>query len=834
MILKGLPLDIKKIFLAAFFFFILSNILIFPQSKSWSTTNKDTSQSELMLQKLKNSGMTESQIRQNAAAIGYTVDDYLKMQQLQLQQNQSLNQLRQRSGIDTTVLSPDQIKPVISYAVPSFVERDSTFASVPAYGYTLFNYSPTTFQPSVNIPVPVNYVIGPGDDVVITLWGETQLVQRLTVAPDGSIFIPDAGLVHVSGLTIGALKEKLFGILSKSYSSLDISAKGGAKTHLDVSTGKLRSVKIFVLGEVSKPGGYTLPALSTAFTALYYSGGPNLNGSLRNIQVIRNGKVVSTIDLYNYLTKGDQSSDFQLEDEDILFIPPVGPRVAILGKIFRPAIYELKKGDELKNLLQYAGGVNFSVYYQSVHVERIIPFNERKDYQNNILSVDLNFKSIEQFKNSNYPLIDGDIVRIKGINDLPQNRVSVKGEVKQPGDYEFTSNMRVRDLLIKADTLTPEAFTGKGIIIRTRPNLQQAMLNFNIAKALQGDPQNNLLLENRDTVVVFKDSLFFPIKQVEIFGPVRNPGKYTSYEGMTVTDLITLAGGLTDSATTKNIEVTRLNDQNEFTYSEKYVVNLPKDYWNSDRSKDFVLKPYDKVFIQIDPYIKYTKNVYINGEVKYPGAYAILYNGEKVTDFIKRTGGFKSTAYKDGIYVYRKSDIFSEIETDTTGLPDSTKAKLLSSSFYNRSGIIKKYSQRIPILWGDIQKDSTSIYNLVLQPEDSLVVPKNLNEVYVLGAVGIPSTVPYKKGASLDYYLTQAGGYTENASKGDEIVIQPNGKKWEKSGWFFIPDQDILSGSTIIVPTKIRSYGDTWTTIRDIVTITSSAAVLLLTIKNLK
>ncbi len=815
-------MNTKKLLLTSFFVFAFAFTLLHSQSQ------------QDLLNKARQSGMTDEQIKQKAAAMGYNVEDYLKLQQSQQQQSQNLNQLRVRSGIDTSVIVPINVKPELKNTVPAFADRGVDVSSLPAFGYDIFNYSPTTFQPSVNIPVPVNYVIGPGDEVVITLWGETQLVHKLTVAQDGSIYIPDVGLVYVNGLTMNALRNKLFSVLSKSYSSLGVTANGGAKTHLDVSTGKLRSVKVFVLGEVNKPGGYTLPSLSTSFTALYYSGGPNLNGSLRNVQVLRGGKIVSTIDIYDYLLKGDQSSDVRLEDEDVIFVPPVGARVAITGQVFRPAIYELKKGELLKDLLRYAGGVNFSTYFQTVHVERVIPFNQRKNYLNNILSIDLNFKTIDDFKNSSYELADGDVVTIKGINNLPQNRVTITGDVKKPGVYELTDNMTVKDLIIKADTLFPDAFLEKALIIRTSPDNRQSVLNFNVRKALSGDAANNLLLENRDSVRVFKETLFKPNRIVEIYGPVRNPGAYTSYKGMTVSDLITLAGGLTDSATTKNIEVSRLSTTDESVYSKQYTINLPDDYWNADKSQDFELQDYDKVFVQLDPLKKFTKNIFVNGEVMYPGAYSILYRNEKLTDFLRRAGGFKESAYREGIYVYRQNPIFSQSIADTTGLPDSTKAKLTGSKIYNKNSLISKYSERIPILWSDIKDDSNSIYNLVLQPGDSLVVPKNYNEVYVLGAVGIPSTVPYKKGAGLDYYLNQAGGYADNAAKGDEIVIQPNGRKWEKSGWFFVPNEDILSGATIIVPAKVQTPSDVWPTIRDIVTVVSSTAVLVLTIRNLK
>jgi protein involved in polysaccharide export with SLBB domain len=786
-----------------------------------------------LINKAHQMGLTDEQIKQQAAAMGYSVGDYLKLQQSQqLQQSSNLNQLRVRSGIDTTVFMPQKIKSDSAYYVKAFKYR-GVADTLKAFGYDIFNYSPTTFQPSINIPVPNSYVIGPGDEIVISLWGETQLVYNLTVSQDGSIYIPDVGLVYVSGLTMKGLREKLLSVLSKSYSSLNVSAKGGAKTHLDVTTGQLRSVKVYVLGEVNTPGGYTLPALSTAFTALYYSGGPTINGSLRDVQVIRGGKVVSTIDIYDYLVKGDQSDDIGLQDGDVLFVPPVGERVAILGEIFRPAIYELKKGEQLKDLLRYAGGTNFNTDFGDVFIDRIVPYDERKDYQNSVMGVDLYFKTYEEFKKSNFPLVDGDCVIIKTLPLRIQNRVNINGDVKHPGAYELVKDMTVKDLVIKADSIFPDAFLQKALLKRTYPDGRQSLFNFNLAKALEGDPENNLTLQNLDSVIVYPDSMFNAERYVEIFGQVRKRGKYKAYKGMTPSDLIALAGGLTDSATTQDVEITRLDTTDETVYAHKFTENLPKDYWNSDRSREIALKNYDKVFVQMDPNKRYPKNVYIDGEVKYPGAYAILSNSEKISDFIKRAGGFKPTAYPEGMYVNRYNPIFSEFETDTARLADTTIARLSSGSLYNRSAIINKFSSRIPIEWADIEDDSTSIYNISLEPGDSLVVPRNLNEIYVLGAVGLPSTVPYKEGASLDYYINQAGGYTENAFEGNEIVIEPNGKKWEKGSWPFGHSDEILSGTTIIVPTKVETHNDAWPYIRDILTVVSSTAVLVLTIKNL-
>ena len=368
---------------------------------------------------------------------------------------------RRKKNPERPVIVPPVNKPLESYYVPAFSGRAHA-DSLPAFGYNIFSTSPTAFETSLNVPVPANYVVGPGDEIIITMWGETQLERTLTVSKEGNIYIPDAGLINVNGLSIQGLRQKLFNILSKTYSSLNASANGEARTNLDVATGTLRTVKIYVLGEVSKPGGYTLPSLSTSFTALYYSGGPTLNGSLRNVKILRNGETISVIDLYDYLTKGDKSTDVNLEDGDIIFVPPVGKRVALAGQVFRPAVYELKQGDMLKDLIAYAGGLDFNAYFGRVHIERVIPFDQRNEFTNNIMDIDLNFPTVDDLRNSNYSLEDGDVVNILRINNKPENRVTIKGSVRKPGVYELSSNiMTVRDLIYKADSLAPDAFRAK-------------------------------------------------------------------------------------------------------------------------------------------------------------------------------------------------------------------------------------------------------------------------------------------------------------------------------------------------------------------------------------
>ncbi len=771
-------------------------------------------------------GMSQDELKKKAQEMGYTEEDLLRYQQAQ-QTAQQKQQAEQKSTTQQVVVTPPSPPPASNYIVPAFAGRDNA-ASLPAFGYSIFTYSPTTFEPALNIPTPTNYVIGPGDQIIITLWGETQEVHTVTVSKNGDIYLPDAGQINVNGLTLTALRAKLFERLSKVYATLD-----NSKTQLSVSTGQLRSVKVYVLGEVNKPGGYTLPGLSSAFTALYYCGGPTINGSLRNVKVLRGGKEVSSIDLYNYILNGDKSKDVRLQDEDIIFVPPVGKRAALAGSVFRPAIYELKDGEDLSDLIKFAGGVDFNAYFQRVHIERIIPFSQRKDYTNNILSIDLNFSAVSALENSKYKIDDGDVITVPTINKLPENKVTISGDVRQPGVYELPqSDFSVRDLIFKADSLFPDAFMDKAILIRTLPTEKKKIITFDLKKALAGDPENNLALQNRDEVQIYKDESFFPTRSVSISGEVKKPGSYTRYNNMTLTDLIVLAGGITDAATTRNIEITRMDTLNTEKYAEKFTVDLPNDYWNINPAHDFKLQDYDRVLVKADTAKTFEQTVSISGEVQFPGTYTILFRGERLKDFIKRAGGFKDDAYKESMYLVRGNPTLNMLQS--LKVPDSVLYRNYGNQpIYDPTQFQKEFGNRIPIDWERVAQDQGSRYNLELFPGDQVVVPRDRKTITVVGDVTLPSTVPYKEGAGVSYYVEQAGGYTETSSKGNEIVILPNGKKWNSSGWFFIPNPEILSGSTIFVPSYVKHESNTWPIIRDVVTVVSSALIAIVSVKAL-
>ncbi|GBD89843.1 polysialic acid transport protein KpsD precursor [bacterium BMS3Abin04] len=764
--------------------------------------------------------LSDSSIRRKAEELGIDLKSRNKFGNEKEHNVRDSSQVEIRQNILYKPL-PDSL-----FRLPSFSNRKLA-KELPAFGYNFFNYFPNSFEPGKNIPVPLNYQVGPGDELVISLWGETQSVENLTVRNDGKIFIPNVGLVKVSGLTLKQLKVKLKNILSKRYSSLDDSNKE-ARTFLDVATGKLRTVKIFVLGEVNRPGGYTLPANSSTFTALYYSGGPSLKGSLRNIYIIRKGKRIAKVDLYNYLLAGKTNNDIALHEADVVFVPPTSKRVAISGAVFRPAIYEIADNESLKDLITYCGGLNYNAYIKNLEIERIVPFNNRNKYKNSRLVISLNFNNIKDLLASDFILEDGDVIDIKTVDSLYENKLVIDGEVLQPGMYQFKNDtMKVSDLIRLSGGLKATAFLQKALLIRTFPTKKKEVFYFNLKQALRGDKKNNIILNNLDSVYIFNLNYINPSKIVEISGEVKNPGKYIRFKGLTLSKLLMIAGGVTDSASLNKIELTRMDTTNQTKYSDKITVSLRKDFWNTPQDSDPVLKDFDRVLINADPNKTYNKTVTVSGEVLYPGTYTILYEGEKVYDIVQRAGGLRETAYKRAIYVKRSNPIFELVKKPS--LPDS----LVKYKSFFQTSILTGFSDRIPINWDDIVADPNTDENIEVEPNDTINIPNNPNVVYVVGEVGIPATVKYKKNASLSYYINQAGGYTQNSDEGGEIVILPNGRKWETSGWFFIPNPEILSGSTILVPTIYEIKRDAWPIIRDTFSIISSATIIILTVYNL-
>lgn len=706
-------------------------------------------------------------------------------------------------------------------AIPAFSNRKGADTLAP-YGFDIFRLAPNTFEPLANVPTPASYQIGAADEIIVNVWGQTQLSYQLTVSRDGYVLIPNVGMVQVAGLTVQQTKQKLLMQMSQVYEGL----RGGASdanTFLDVSLGRLKTIQVFVMGEVQQPGGYLLSGFATAFTALYYAGGPNLNGSLRKLQIIRDSKTIGEADFYEFALYGKKTGDIRLQDGDVLFIPPAGKRVAIEGRVFRNAIYELKPNDNLANLIVMAGGLTFDAYTKRIHIERIIPFEQRNDYGKDVLDIDIDFISKDELMQSNFILEDGDVVSVFSINRERENLVTLNGNVWKPGRYAITNDMRVKDLILKADSLRENTFIDRATIVRTRlEDKKKEVIPFNLGLALGGDEYNNIKLQRLDVVTIYNKDFFKPPQYVVINGAVRNPGRYERTEGMTIADLIIAAGGTQIGADLLRIDVARLDTTTEKKIAEVIHTSLPENYWTVERSQDIVLEDFDIVSIRMKPEFKKTKTVIVKGEAKFPGVYAIQFEGERLSNLIKRFGGFKETAYLEGIRFYRSTDVggvdlknISQTispELDTVGKSQITPMRLAQED--------------VPIDIAEVLKKPGCQRDLILEDSDEIIIPRDPGVVYVQGQVQLPSSVPYRKGASLNYYLKQAGGVTENGDKSNAVVVLPNRQKWEPSGFFLLPDSEILSGSTIMVPLKMKATSNTLQILREWASISLSTATV--------
>jgi protein involved in polysaccharide export with SLBB domain len=603
------------------------------------------------------------------------------------------------------------------------------------------------------------------------------------------------GPVAANGLTLAQFREKLLKRMTTVYSSL----RGGAAratTFMDVSLGKLRNIEVFVLGEVLRPGGYSVPSMSTVLTAMYMAGGPSADGTMRGIRLLRSGDTVQTIDLYNYILKGDRSGDRLLQDGDIVFVDPVGKRVAVVGLVVRPAIYELQPGETLGSLLLLSGGPRFNAYINRVHVERIVPFDRRSLYARDIEDFDVAFSSLAQFYRSKTEIENGDIATVMGIGNMVANRVSVTGSVRKPGPFEFKQGMTVRDLVLAADSLRENTFADRASLFRMNPTRRREVRPLNLGRAIAGDVSENVSLENEDSLVVFSVDEFFPRDSVIVRGAVRRPGAYLRHDSMTVADLVVAAGGLTEDASTTSWELARIDTTELEVYSQIFKLDVSKEYWNAIGIQGLRLKGRDVLFVPQEPKFVRQKLITVTGWVMFPGIYALRYEKERLTSVLNRAGGMRQGAYLQGSRLVRK---------------------------FNNAGLV-------PLDFKKAYDDTTSRDNIVLYDGDSIHVAYSEDVVYVSGEVIVPSPVLYKKGANPDYYISQAGGFKEEADEGRAVALLPGGKKWEASGWFFIPDDEVLPGSTIYVPRKLPHEDKTLPILMNTLAILASIAAITVSV----
>ncbi|MCH7520372.1 MAG: SLBB domain-containing protein, partial [Candidatus Marinimicrobia bacterium] len=518
------------------------------------------------------------------------------------------------------------------------------------FGYDVFKNRPWAFSPSFLGPADEAYMVGPGDELRLTVWGAAEFQYDLQVDREGRIYLPNAGQLMVAGKRLGRLRRDMKRWLSRT--------QGGLQTDpptifMDIALTRLRPIKVFVLGEVAQPGGYTLASSSTVFNALYSVGGPLTAGTLRDIRVIRDGKIVANVDFYNYLLKGYEANPIRLSDNDHIFIPLRGKTVAIFGEVKRPAIYELKAGETFSDLLELSGGLTAAAYTKRIQIERIIPFNLRLDpsMAREVFDVDIEPVLLGKRK---IPLLDSDTVRVFSTLDVMENAVGVHGAVKQPGRYELNDTVRtVRDLIAKADGLMGDAFLGKADLVRTLEDSTEVIISLNLKELLADISGENMQLLPRDQLYIYSINELVTDEQVTILGAVKQPGEYPLQRNMTVEDLIFKAGGFEENVFLQSAQLSRLNTENSPGSERIEIIELSLvgtesyygvfAYSEKDDARSLTLKHRDVLYVRSNPDFIPQQHVEIKGEVLFPGAYVLQKENESLADVIQRAGGILAT-----------------------------------------------------------------------------------------------------------------------------------------------------------------------------------------------
>ena len=872
-----------------------------------------------LLSRIGSSGLTADQIRQRLAQLGYdprTLDPYL---------DESVeNPPAPSEGVLTAVRSlgilevpqepiqlPGQPAPTTPAVTPPALPRPSEEEreeGLRVFGLEVFSRSTTQFQPVTTGPVPDNYVLGPGDELVLFLTGDIESSYTLPVTREGFIIIPEVGQVWVNGISLDRLRDQMYTHLGRAYSG--IQRGQGATTQFQLTLGRLRTNQVFVTGEVAQPGSYLVSPVASILNALYLAGGPTASGSFRDVRIVRGGRTARSIDLYDYLLRGNNLDAIRLEPGDVLFVPVHGDHVSIRGEVTREAIYEMKPGETLYDLIEHAGGVTTPAHLRRARITRILPPSQRLIPGVDRVVIDADLADILDNGDDAPELEAGDDVRVFSVRSEVRNLVTLAGSVWHEGSFGYGDGLRAWDLIRMGDGLTPEAYLPTAHIVRL--NLVDSTLSvipFSLDTLADGSPMENPELREFDAVRVFSRARFEPPHRVEVRGAVRSPGELTRFEGMTLRDAILRAGGLnprtyTDRAfisrlqadSTRRviavsldvdslmiplngdtledfdiidvygiarftdrfpvtisgevrdprseqfqegmtlrdlivraggltptadltIEVSRIADPSERaegTIAQILTLRVDSSYIVPDEAVRFYLgdrdslatpsaddaaarfevRPYDHIFVRRIPDFEFPRTVSVQGEVRFPGGYALKRKDDRLSDVIERAGGLTETGYAEGFRFYRGGNL-------------------------------------VNVELQEVLRNPNHRDNVILLPGDSMVVPEYNPVVVVQGAVNSPSTVLYRPGAGFGYYIDNAGGYAENADEGRAHVRYANGAIRVKHKFLFFGSSPKPGpASVVIVPEKGPSEGgfDVTSFVSNLVGIAASVATVILVV----
>lgn len=657
--------------------------------------------------------------------------------------------------------------------------------TLPIFGLSLFERTSTQFRPNLTGPVDDTYRLEPGDQLQLVITGDVEMARSLVVSRDGFIVIPQTGQLYVANMSLGQLTDVLYDRLGRVYSG--IRRGSGATTHFSLNVGRLHANLIFVVGDVVAPGSYQISSAGTAMSALYASLGPSINGSLRHIEIRRNGKTVDSLDVYNYLLRGDASHDIRLQNGDIVFVPVHGPRVEVTGEIIRPAIYELKPGETLHDAIDAAGGFAAAASRRRIQITRVLPPDQRGPDGHDRSVIDVAAEDVTSGPGLAIPLVAGDSIAVFPVAAQVRNRIVVRGDVWSPGAQGFTVGERLSDAIKLSGGVRPDAYLGEVLVTRVGPDSARTQLRTSLRDST-GVPTADLPLQEYDEIQVFALREIRARRYVAIAGAVHHGGRYIYRDGMTLRDLVLLAGGLLESADLREAEIAQM-PENRAGGVTAVTTRVPLDSsYIAERELDSArlrppgvppttahapevpLRPYDNVLILRQPDWSLPRSVAIAGEVRAPGRYTLTTKSERLRDVVERAGGLTPEAFVDGITLIRR-----------------------------QGGV-----GRIGVSLSRVMHDANDRDNLILQDNDSLYIPFYSGIVRVRGWVNAATAVAYVPGKNIDYYIRAAGGASGRGDDGNAYVTQPNGKIQSKSHTMVVFKNypDPAPGSTVYVPLR--------------------------------
>ena len=741
-------------------------------------------QLQQILSRAKSSGMSQDEVEAELARRGLPRSELAELKQrIQLLDGyNSSNDQEADNDVKTSASFKRTAQRSKSFGPESF---DLETKSTRIFGSELFSNSNLTFEPDLRMATPRNYVIGPEDELILNIYGVNISQQTLRVTPDGTVNVKYAGVINVNGLTIDAAAAIMKSRLTKYYPALN-----SGQTKLQLTIGNVRSIRVILIGAIKRPGTYTLPSLASLFNALYVSGGPAENGSLRRIELVRNNKVIQVADLYDFLLKGDLTGNIRLEDNDVVRVPFANLLITLDGQLNRPGIFELRNSETLNDAIQFAGG------FKSKAFKGRITGNRYSDFDKKVL--DVAGDSLAYIKPQN-----GDEFIIDSLLDRYQNRVTIKGAVFKPGSYALEDGMTLKRLINKAQGLKEDVFAGRALVVRTRKDLTKEYISVELRPVAEGKTEG-LFLQREDSVQV---ASIFDLKDtttVTINGAVRKPGTYRYEDKLSLKSLIMKAEGYADNATGLGIEISRRKRDVNINKPGSDIVELIKvndDKELSDTSTDIELKPFDIITIKEDPFYKKQISVKISGEVLLPGVYTLKSREERIYSLLERSGGLLYTANIAGAKLVRKA----KPVTDTSQIMHIFKSVQKDTSLSRaKADIVNKTTTDVAIDLKYILNHPGSMDDITLEDSDELIIPRINNTVSINGEVFKPLEVMFEKGKSMKDYLSDAGGVTQLGKRSKAFVIYANGRsaRIKRPLGIFRSYPEIEPGSSIFVPQK--------------------------------